>query len=133
MVLPKPFASKAVISAFRTPVPVAFKIPIPLVALPTPKFVRVSTLLPKAADVSANVPAELVPINPPTCLPLFFQYPPSFVPSSLSKSEFASTIKASIRTCFVLISISFITLSTTSRSFSFPLTIIDLVVVSSVI
>ena len=42
-------------------------------------------------------------------------------------------IEASIRTCLVLISISLITLSTTSKSFSFPLTIIDLVVISSVI
>ena len=43
------------------------------------------------------------------------------------------TIKASINTCSVLISISLRTLSTVSKSFSFPLTIIDLVAVSSVI
>ena len=54
------------------------------------------------------------------------------MPNALSKSEFASTINASIKTCLVLTSISLITLSTTSKSFSLPLTIIDLVVISSV-
>ena len=42
-------------------------------------------------------------------------------------------MNASIKTCLVLISISLTTLSTTSKSFSLPLTIIDLVVISSVI
>ena len=46
--------------------------------------------------------------------------------------EVASTINASINTCLVLTSISLITLSTTSKSFALPLTIIDLVVFSSV-
>ena len=55
------------------------------------------------------------------------------MPKACSKSESASTINASIKTCFVLTSISLITLSTTSKSFSLPLTIIDLVVTSSVI
>ena len=41
-------------------------------------------------------------------------------------------MKASIKTCWVLLSISLITLSTISKSFSLPLTIIDLVVFSSV-
>ena len=41
-------------------------------------------------------------------------------------------MNASIKTCLVLLSISLITLSTISKSFSFPLTIIDLVVFSSV-
>mgnify|MGYP005734633427 CR=1 FL=1 len=45
----------------------------------------------------------------------------------------AFTTKASIRTCSVLISISARTLSTVSKSLSLPLTIIDLVAVSSVI
>ena len=51
---------------------------------------------------------------------------------ALSKSEFASTINASIKTCLVLTSISLIRVLTTSKSFSLPLTIIDLVVFSSV-
>ena len=54
------------------------------------------------------------------------------LPKDLSKAEFASTINASINTCLVLTSISLTTLSTTSKSFSLPLTIIDLVVFSSV-
>ena len=58
---------------------------------------------------------------------------PSFVPKALSKFEVASTINASIKTCLVRTSISLITLSTTSKSFSLPLTIMDLVVFSSVI
>jgi len=45
----------------------------------------------------------------------------------------AFTTNASIRTCSVLISISVSTLSTVSKSLSLPLTIIDLVAVSSVI
>ena len=53
--------------------------------------------------------------------------------NALSKSESASTINASIKTCLVLTSISLIILSTTSKSSSLPLTIIDLVVTSSVI
>ena len=55
------------------------------------------------------------------------------MPNCLSNSEVAFTTNASIKTCSVLISISARTLSTVSRSFSFPLTIIDLVAVSSVI
>ena len=58
--------------------------------------------------------------------------PPNLVPSFF-KSEFASTINASIKTCFVLTSISPIILSTTSKSSLLPLTIIDRVVISSVI
>ena len=57
---------------------------------------------------------------------------PSRFPKFCSNVELASTIKASIKTCLVLLSISLITLSTISKSFSFPLTIIDLVVASSV-
>ena len=45
----------------------------------------------------------------------------------------AFTTNDSIRTCSVLISISVSTLSTVSKSLSLPLTIIDLVAVSSVI
>ena len=55
------------------------------------------------------------------------------MPNALSKSELASTINASIKTCLVLTSISLIILSTISKSVSFPLTITDLVVFSSVI
>ena len=56
-----------------------------------------------------------------------------YLPGSFSKVEEASTINTSIKTCLVLTSISLITLSTTSKSFSLPLTIIDLVDFSSVI
>ena len=55
------------------------------------------------------------------------------MPRALSKLEPASTINASIKTCFVRTSISPIILSTTSKSSLFPLTIMDLVVTSSVI
>ena len=61
-----------------------------------------------------------------------FSSNPNLVPNALSKLESASTINASIKTCLVLTSISLITLSTTSKSFSFPRTIIDRVVFSSV-
>ena len=133
IVFPKPKDSKAVISAFNTADPVCLIIPIPLVAPIAGKFDKASDALPKAAVELLNASlAVLEPARPPARLPFLLYAAPNLVPSALSNSESASTIKASIKTCFVLTSISLITLSTTSKSFSLPLTIIDLVVVSSV-
>ena len=58
---------------------------------------------------------------------------PTLAPKALAKVEVASTINASIKTCFVFTSISLMTASIVSRSGSWPLTIIDLVVSSTVI
>ena len=137
IVFPSPKDSKAWISAFKTAEPVLFKIPIPLVAPAAlvVKSVTVSAVPPIAAlpSVIAVFAVELAPAIPPTdSWPLWYA-PPNLVPSALSKSESASTINASIKTCFVRTSISPIILSTTSKSSLFPLTIIDLVVTSSVI
>ena len=134
MVLPLPKTSKAVISAFNVADPVCLKIPIPLVAPTAAKSVKASVALPIAAD-EAPVPVEVILLEPvpPILLPFLEYAPPNLVPNARSKVESASTINASIKTCLVLTSISLITLSTTSKSFSFPLTIMDLVVVSSVI
>ena len=97
------------------------------------KFAMASDALPKAAvEVVNESLAVLAPARPPALLPFLLYAPPNLAPKALSNSESASTIKASIKTCFVLTSISLITLSTTSKSFSLPLTIIDLVVFSSV-
>ena len=90
-------------------------------------FAEILALDPVAA------PTELPPTVPPALVPLLVYAPPSLLPNAFSNVEDASTINASIKTCLVLTSISLITLSTTSKSFSFPLTIIDLVVTSSVI
>ena len=46
IVLPNPIDSNAVISAFNTPLPVLFNIPIPLVAPVAAKFVRLSVAAP---------------------------------------------------------------------------------------
>ena len=133
IVFPKPKLSNAVISAFNTAVVVCFKIPKPLVVAVV-KSVKESFALPIAAEESVGAPvALLVPAIPPTFFPPLLYMPPNLVPNCCSNSDSASTIKASIKTCLVLTSISLITLSTTSKSFSLPLTIIDLVVTSSVI
>ena len=71
IVLPKPILSNAVISAFKTPDPVFFKIPIPLVGFVIAKFAKLSPASPKFAAVPGSsifVP-ELPPAKPPTVLP----------------------------------------------------------------
>ena len=124
----------------RTADPVFLNIPIPLV----PPVLKLNMLsdppeLVKAAvpsDIEApspcGAPTELPPCVPPILVPLLVYAAPKALPKFCSKVEDASTINASIKTCLVLLSISLITLSTISKSFSFPLTIIDLVVFSSV-
>ena len=106
----------------------------PLVAPTAAKSVKASVTPPIAAD-ELPVPDEVILLAPvpPIFLPFLEYAPPNLVPNACSKVESAYTINASIKTCLVLTSISLITLSTTSKSFSFPLTIMDLVVVSSVI
>ena len=72
IVLPNPWLSSAVISAFKTPVPVLLKIPIPLVAPVAPKLVKLSVAEPKLATVFKSVPSalpELDPATPPTFFP----------------------------------------------------------------
>jgi len=64
--------SSAVISAFKTPVPVLFKTPIPLVAPVAAKFVILSVADPKFATSFKSVPSalpELAPETPPIFLP----------------------------------------------------------------
>ena len=66
IVFPNPRLSSAVISAFKTPVPVLLKIPIPLVAPVAAKSVRLSVADPKLATVFRSVPSalpELVPVS----------------------------------------------------------------------
>ena len=141
IVLPKPSVSNASSCNFKTIEPVLLKIPIPLVAPATLKLYKPS-VLPLPAALIEPVPEVIDPsvvpiVDPPTVPPNLSRFPltkaaPSLFPSALSKEEVASTINASISTCLVLTSISLITLSTTSKSFALPLTIIDLVVFSSV-
>ena len=72
IVLPRPIASKAVISAFKTPVVVLLSKPIPLVAPVTGKLVIESVAAPNAAavEVSRSPLPELVPETPPTTFPI---------------------------------------------------------------
>ena len=72
IVFPNPRLSSAVISAFKTPVPVLLKIPIPLVAPVAAKSVRLSDADPTLATVFRSIPSalpELVPCAPPILLP----------------------------------------------------------------
>ena len=74
IVLPNPKLSRAVISAFKTPVPVLLKIPIPLDAPVAAKFVILSAAEPNSPTPSAlkSVPSalpELGPAIPPAFLP----------------------------------------------------------------
>ena len=74
IVFPMPIDSKAVISAFKTPVVVLLKIPIPLVAPAAGKLVKESFASPKstASSRDTSVPwPELDPATPPATLPLF--------------------------------------------------------------
>ena len=64
---------------------------------------------------------------------LFAQENPKYLLKSLANEEVTSTTNASIKTCLVFTSISFITASITSKSSFWPLTIIDRVVSSTVI
>ena len=59
IVLPSPMDSNAVISAFKTPVPVLFNIPIPLVAPVAAKLVRLSVAEPRLATEFRSVPSAL--------------------------------------------------------------------------
>ena len=86
-----------------------------------------------SAPEPVGAPTDVPPTVPPALIPFLVYAAPNAFPRALSKLDVASTMKASIKTCLVLTSISLITLSTTSKSFSYPLTIIDLVVFSSVI
>ena len=112
--------------------PAALKLKI-LSAAPLPAVLIAAVLAPMSAPEPVAAPTVLPPTVPPALTPFLVYAAPNLFPSACSKLDVASTIKASIKTCFVLTSISLMTLSTTSKSFSFPLTIIDLVVFSSVI
>ena len=72
IVLPRPIASNAVISAFKTPVVVLLSRPMPLVAPVTGKLEIESLTAPNpaAVEVSSAPLPELVPATPPTTLPL---------------------------------------------------------------
>ena len=133
---PKPKFSNALISAFKTLVVVLFSTPSPLV--PTISVLRISPAAAPNPPASCEVAPKSVgalPVPNPEIVgsPAFVRYAPILTPSCLSNSELAVTTYASINTCFVLTSISLITLSTTSKSFSLPLIIIDRVTCSSVI
>ena len=96
--------------------------------------------------VPAAAPNDIPPgvVAAPPILPLttvdpfspdipFLLIAPILVPKAFANDEVTSTIKASIKTCFVLTSISSKTFAMTSKSSLCPLTIIDLVVSSIVI
>ena len=70
IVLPKPWDSKAVISAFNTADPVFFKIPIPLVAPAAENSVILSVAAPRTAVPAFAGPSPvLAPCTPPIILP----------------------------------------------------------------
>ena len=64
IVLPNPILSSAVISAFKTPVPVLLKIPIPLDAPVAAKSVKLSVADPRLATVFKSVPSALPELDP---------------------------------------------------------------------
>ena len=68
IVLPRPIDSNAVISAFKTALPVLLNIPIPLVAPVAAKLVKLSVAEPRLATEFKSVPSalpELAPATPP--------------------------------------------------------------------
>ena len=132
----KPNDSKASSSNFKAPVPNVFIIPIPLVAPIIELFETVPAAALRAtpaAVVAAPPTVPVIIVDPFSAAVPFSVIAPILDPNALAKSDVTSTIKASMSTCLVFISISVSTASITSKSGLCPLTMIDRVVSSTVI